>query len=137
MKEEDRALLIRYRLEQAHAALGDAQCLLAANRTPQGIINRAYYAMFYAVLALLQTIDRIPSKHAGAISMFDTDFVRKEAFPRELSKDLHRAFELRQTADYRASPRISLDDATMMVEKAGLFVQAIASYLTEEQERRL
>ena len=51
---------MRYRLEQADAALGDAKFLLEGNRSPQSIVNRAYYAMLYAALALLQKLERCP-----------------------------------------------------------------------------
>ena len=56
MKEEEIKNLIKYRLEQAETALGDARFLLEGDRSSQGIVNRAYYAMFYAALALLQKI---------------------------------------------------------------------------------
>ena len=82
---EEIAALIQYRLEQAEAALDDAKYLLDGNRSPQSVVNRAYYAMFYAALALLQKAGKIPSKHAGVIGLFDTEFVVKGAFPRELS----------------------------------------------------
>lgn len=52
MKGEDITALINYRLEQARTALDDAKFLLDGNRSPQSIVNRAYYAMFYAALAL-------------------------------------------------------------------------------------
>jgi len=65
VKNEEVTPLVRYRLEQADAALGDAKFLLEGNRSPQSIVNRAYYAMFYAALALLQKIGKVPSKHAG------------------------------------------------------------------------
>ena len=63
MKPEETEVLINYRLEQAEAALDDAKYLLEGQRSPQGIINRSYYAMFYAAIALLQKIGKIPSKH--------------------------------------------------------------------------
>lgn len=53
MKNEEAVSLAGYHLEQAGAALADAKFLLDGNRSPQGIVNRAYYAMFYAALALL------------------------------------------------------------------------------------
>jgi uncharacterized protein (UPF0332 family) len=87
MKEDDIAELVRYRLEQARAALEDARFLLDGNRSPQSIVNRSYYAMFYAALALLQTTGRVPSKHSGVTSLFDTEFVLKGAFPHDLSRD--------------------------------------------------
>jgi len=66
----------------------------------RAIINRLYYAMFYAILALLQENQLSTSKHTGAIALFDREFVKKGIFDKELSKTLHRAFELRQKGDY-------------------------------------
>ena len=99
MKNEEIASLIKYRLEQAQTTLDDAKFLLDGNRSTQGIVNRAYYAMLYATLALLQKIGKVPSKHSGVISLFDTEFALKGIFPKELSKDFHKAFELRQVSD--------------------------------------
>src|SRR3990170_2386358 len=101
MKSDQISELIRYRLEQAQVALDDAKFLLDGNRSPQSIVNRSYYAIFYAVLALLQKIGKVPSKHTGVISLFDSEFVLNGIFPKELSKDFHKAFELRQVSDYR------------------------------------
>ncbi len=70
MKNEEIAILIKYRLEQAQTALNDAKFLLDGNRSPQSIVNRAYYAMFYAALALLQKLEKVPSKHTGVILDF-------------------------------------------------------------------
>jgi len=44
MKPEETEVLISYRLEQAQTALDDARYLLDGQRSPQGIINRSYYA---------------------------------------------------------------------------------------------
>jgi hypothetical protein len=43
-------------------------------------VNRAYYAMFYAVLALLAQGKQENSKHSGAIALFDKDFVKLGIF---------------------------------------------------------
>jgi uncharacterized protein (UPF0332 family) len=74
--------------------------------------------MFYAALSLLQMTGQVPSKHTGVISLFDTEFVLKGLLPRELSQDFHRAFELRQTADYRVMEVPSRARAEETVEKA-------------------
>ncbi|MBI3163682.1 MAG: HEPN domain-containing protein, partial [Chloroflexi bacterium] len=47
--------MTRYRLDQARETLLDAQVLYEHERRPASIVNRAYYAMFYATLALLVT----------------------------------------------------------------------------------
>ena len=126
---EESAALVQYRMEQADAALNDAKYLLDGNRSPQSVINRAYYAMFYAALALLQKAGKIPSKHAGVIGLFDTEFVLKGVFPRELSQDLHKAFELRQVSDYRVLQYPSREKAEETWEKATRFVRAVREYL--------
>ena len=129
MKEQELSSLIRYRLEQAQTVLEDAQFLLEGDRSPQSIVNRAYYAMFYAVLALLQKIGKVPSKHAGVISLFDTEFVVKGKFPQELSKDLHKTFELRQVTDYTTLKPITKEKAQETLDRAILFVKAVKSFL--------
>ncbi|MBI4832800.1 MAG: HEPN domain-containing protein [Candidatus Lindowbacteria bacterium] len=105
MKEEDIAALINYRLTQANTSLDDAKYLLDGSRSPQSVVNRSYYAMFYAALALMQKIGKIPAKHTGVVSLFDTEFVLKGVFPLQLSEDFHAAFELRQVADYKRPKR--------------------------------
>ena len=135
MKEKEIAILIKYRLEQAHTAIEDAEFLIQGKRSPQSIVNRAYYGMFYAVLALLQQSGKVPSKHTGAIGLFDTECVRRGAFPKELSKNLHRAFELRQTLDYRVIERLSSDRAMETWRNAVSFVEAVEENLALKIEK--
>jgi uncharacterized protein (UPF0332 family) len=129
MKSSDPEDLIRCRLEHAQIALDNAKFLLDGHRSPQSVINRAYYAMFYATLALLQKIGRAPSKHAGVISLFDSEFVRTGIFGREFSKDFHRAFELRQAADYKVTALPTRETAQELLNKAVHFVGAVSARL--------
>jgi hypothetical protein len=129
VKDKETLGLITYRLEQARNALDDAKFLLDGNRSPQSIINRSYYAMFYAVLALLQKIGKVPSKHSGVISLFDTEFALKGIFPAELSKDFHKAFELRQLSDYKVIEDSSLGKAEEVLNNAVRFVETVRNYL--------
>ncbi len=132
MKEQGISELVKYRLEQAELALEDGKFLLQGNRSPQSIINRAYYAMFYAALALLQKIGKFPSKHTGVISLFDTEFVIPGIFPKELSKDFHKAFELRQVFDYKAFEPSSSEMAEKFLDKAVRFVTAVKKFLSDK-----
>lgn len=132
MKSKEIEILIQHRLEQAQDALDDAKYLIDGNRSPQSIINRSYYAMFYASLALLQQISKTPSKHSGVISLFDKEFVMKGIFEKELSKDFHKAFELRQSTDYKIIKPISADKANQVWQKAAKFVQVLKHYLNRE-----
>lgn len=129
MKEEDIERLINYRLEQAQTALNDARFLLEGDRSTQSVLNRAYYAMFYAALALLQKIGKVPSKHSGVISLFDTEFVMKGIFSKNLSMDFHKAFEMRQVSDYKTFKTVSTEKAEETLNNAVHFVEAVKMYL--------
>jgi len=131
VKDEDVSSLVQYRIEQARTALDDAQFLFDGNRSPQSIVNRAYYAMFYSALALLQKIGKVPSKHTGVVSLFDTEFIVKGIFPKELSKDFHKAFELRQVSDYRTSIQLSRERTEETLAKARQFTDDVKRYLAE------
>jgi uncharacterized protein (UPF0332 family) len=130
VKPDEVGAIIQYRLKQAQIALEDAKFLFDGQRSAQSIINRSYYAMFYAALALLQHIDKVPSKHTGVMSLFDTEFVLKGIFSRELSRDFHRTFELRQTFDYKVTVNIEQTRAYETWQKAVRFVEAVKNYLS-------
>jgi len=93
--ESYKRTLIRYRLEEAREALDEARTLYEQEKSPRSVVNRSYYAMFYAALALLITIDEGTSKHRGVIALFDKEFVNRNVFPKEMSKALHHAFDMR------------------------------------------
>ena len=119
------------RTEQAIESLEDAKTLLDVGRSGRSIVNRSYYSMFYGVLALLQTINRIPRKHQGAISLFDREIVHTGLLTRELSADLHRVFETRQQDDYQRLGPVSLDEASATIDVATRFLDAIREYLIQ------
>ena len=131
MSSEDVAVLVRLRLRQAEGVLRDARSLIDGSGTRESIVNRVYYAMFYAVLAALQSIRGAPRKHRGAISLFDTEFVLKGVFTKEMSADLHRIFESRQDIDYGTAeaPTDEAIDVEVLYNKAAVFVQAVRDHL--------
>lgn len=131
MNPEDIRQLVQGRIEEAVESLADAKALFDNGRSGRSIVNRSYYAMFYSVLALLQTINRVPRKHKGAISLFDREFVHQGLLPKELSFDLHQVFELRQVDDYKRIDPVGLDEAQDALITAERFVAAVRQYLVE------
>ena len=128
MKPEQLKELLRYRMEQAHDTLREAEILLN-ELALRGTVNRAYYAMFYALLALLATRQLGTSRHSGALALFDREFVKTGVFPRELSRSLHLAFDRRQTHDYGEMIQIDHQIAEEALVDASAFVAAIESHL--------
>jgi len=129
MSEERLRELIALRMQQATETLREAHILIAEH-AGRGGVNRAYYAMFYAALALLAIKGLGSSKHSGTISLFDREFVRPGDLPKELSRSLHMAFERRQQADYGELIQLDEPAAARAVEEAEIFVQKVRDYLT-------
>lgn len=122
--------LIQYRLDSAREMLRDAYVLKENGGSPVSIVNRAYYSVFYAALALLVTEDIEPSKHTGVLAKFDEVFVRQGIFPREMSRILHHAFDMRQAGDYQKSKVITDEQAVEVLSSAERFVRTIEEKLS-------
>jgi hypothetical protein len=123
--------LLRFRLDQAHDSLREAEILQTAD-AHRGAINRAYYAMFYALSALLATRQLGTSKHSGAIGYFDKEFVKTGVFPPELSRALHMAFEQRQIHDYGEMMTTDGSSSVTTITSARQFVAEIENYLQRQ-----
>jgi uncharacterized protein (UPF0332 family) len=131
-KPYDKKALIQYRMERAHESLNDARLMLSQKGSNASIVNRSYYAMFYAALALLITIDRGSSKHQGVIALFDENFIKPNILPKELGKLFHRAFDMRQSGDYRDMLVVTEEQAIDAVNAAERFISAIEEKLADK-----
>lgn len=127
MSEDTRAL-VQYRLGQARGALASAKTLLDGGDLP-GSVNRSYYTMFYAVLALLAREGTGTSKHTGAVALFGRDFVRKGIFPERFGRWMRAAFDLRMRSDYREFFTITREQADEALAHATEFLAAVRGEL--------
>jgi uncharacterized protein (UPF0332 family) len=123
----DKETLFLYRLKQADETLSDARKMLKDKISPRSIINRAYYSMFYGVLALFlkHNTKIMTSKHSGIIGIFDAEFVHMGKIDCRYSKLLHQIFEARQEADYKELVEFSHGDAEEFVKLAQEFLEGI------------
>lgn len=117
-------VLVTYRIEQAEESLEAANVLIEKGLLRPSV-NRSYYAMFYAVHAILATQKFGTSKHSGAIAFFDKEFVKSGIIGKDFSKWLHKAFDLRQWADYQADYKVTKEQAEITLKNAAAFVKEI------------
>jgi uncharacterized protein (UPF0332 family) len=129
----DRETLLSYRIKQAEETLADAEAMKKGGLSTRSIVNRAYYAMFYALLGLFLKTNVIvkTSKHSGIISMFDQAFILSGKMEKDFSKSLHKMFNLRQLADYKELVEVSLEDAEDALKQAAEFVQEIKRIISK------
>lgn len=129
VEADNKKMLAQYRLEQAGESLDEAKFLLSGKKSSRSIINRVYYAMFYAILALLIYEPYSSSKHSGVLGYFNRRFIKAGVFDREMGRWVNKAFELRQRGDYREYFEVTREQAAELVAKAEQFVSNVRSHL--------
>lgn len=80
--------------------------------------NRAYYACYYSLIALLYTHEVYAKTHQGTKAKFSELFIRSGIFPANLSDSITMLFDYRQEADYDLDADISMEEAQMLIDKA-------------------
>ena len=130
----DREILFEYRMKQAQETLSEAEKMQKGDFSPRSVTNRAYYSLFYAVLALFLKagINARTSKHIGVISLFDKEFVHSGRIDKTYSKILHDLFEARQESDYKELAEITSEEAAEHVRMAKIFIVEIRNMAMEE-----
>jgi len=116
-------------LPLAGESLDEAKFLLTGEKSPRSIIDRVYYAMFYAILALLIYEPYSSSKHSGVLGYFNRRCIKEGVFNREMGRWVNKAFELRQRGDYREYFEVTRDQSADLVAKAGQFVSIVRTHL--------
>jgi uncharacterized protein (UPF0332 family) len=91
------------------------------------VVNLAYYAVFYSLLALfIKTRMNVKtSKHIGVIAVFDREFVRSKKIEKKYSEIAHELFEMRQEGDYMEFVEITREDAKSSLIKSEDFLQTV------------
>ena len=106
--------------------------LLVEKGDYESCVSRAYYAMFFCAEAALLTKNLSFSSHKGVIAAFGQHFVKTGVFTRELGRQINRAFDLRQLADYESRFVISKEKAVESVSDCATFLREISEHLLQE-----
>jgi len=118
---DDLKSLVEYRMDEASESIDEAVLLLKSGKA-RGALSRAYYAMFYATLALLAIKKLGASKHSGVIRLFHEHYVQDGTFDKEIARSLSIAFDLRNKSDYRELVSPSMEEAQDTLEVATRFL---------------
>ena len=117
------------RLKQAEESLDEAKYLYDGRKSPRSVINRAYYAMFYSILALLIFEQYASSKHSGVLSFFNSQFVKTGLIEKNLGRAVNKAFDLRQRGDYREEIDLRREMVEPFLDQARKFIDAVKNHL--------
>jgi len=110
------------RLDRAEEKIAAAGSLLEDGFYADAI-SRAYYAMFHAATALLESKDITAKTHAGVIRMIGKEFVAEGRMTDSLGKALTLAQEEREEADYDIASEFSREEVQQRIEDAKRFLE--------------
>ncbi|MFQ9826490.1 MAG: HEPN domain-containing protein [Oscillospiraceae bacterium] len=99
MLPEQKIEISKARFDHAKECLQDAKLLLTGERY-RSAANRAYYAIFHAMRAVL-ALDGVDMKHhSGIISEFRKRYIKTDAFDTSLSGIISELSSVREGSDY-------------------------------------
>ena len=120
----------KYRIERAKEDMRAAR-LLYESENYRVANNRAYYAMFHAMRAVLVLDGFDSSKHSGIISEFRRRYIKEGIFPAEVSKMIGSAFTVRNASDYDDMFIADKSDALEQIENAEYVCGLAEKYIGE------
>lgn len=128
--------LAKYRLEKAKNTLSYAKRYID-DATLDSTVNRIYYAVFYAVNALLITKGLYSSKHSGVRAIFNREIISKGLIEKQWGEFYSDMFDRRQKGDYKDFVKFEKQDVEEWLKKAEEFINKIdklALKIIEEQK---
>lgn len=131
LEEEDRKLIVAYRLEKAAKAIDHAEGN-ARMRYWEVTANRLYYAAYYAVSALLIHEGHTAHTHNGVIQKFGMYFIKTGIVSREIGKLYNQLFTLRLTGDYNDSYTLEAEDVIPLIQPTRNLISVITQLALKE-----
>ena len=122
--------LIKYRISRSLETLKEAD-LLIQNEFWNALINRIYYACYYAVSALLLKSSINSSSHKGIRQLFGLHFIQTGLISKEDGRLFSDLFDRRQTGDYDDFIFYEEETVKIFFHEAEGFIQRIISLIDQ------
>ena len=124
----------KYRLERAKQEYGVSQLLYKENQL-LAANNRAYYAIFYAIRAVLALEKKDFKRHKDVIAYFNKEYVSTEIFPKRIGRKISQAKTIREDSDYDEEYEPSSETTALQIETAKELIELVEKYLNNLQSK--
>lgn len=121
----------KYRIERAREDMEAAHLLYDAGNY-RIANNRAYYAIFHAMRAVLVFDNFDSSKHSGVIAEFRRRYIKEGIFPIEISKMIGSAFTIRNASDYDDMFIASKSETEEQINNAEYVYRILSEYISRQ-----
>lgn len=91
--------------------------------------NRAYYAIYHAITAILAIESVAFKKHKDTIAYFNKSYVKTEVFSRELGRRISLAQEIRHASDYDEFYLVTKEETEAQIKSARELIELVEIFL--------
>jgi len=131
MKQQHNAILAKHSLEKAEKAIQEGYKNIDISLTI--VQNRAYYAVFFAVIALGYLDGFVTSSHHQLMGWFNKKYIYQDKiFSFSLNKIYSRLIRNREFFDYSLIEEPIIENVLKDIEDAKFFIETVKPYLLEK-----
>lgn len=120
--------LSKHRLEQAKENIEEAKILYNVNKF-KGANNRAYYAIFHSIKAILALEPIDFKRHKDVIAYFNKSYIRTEIFPKKLGHQISKASMVREDSDYDDEYVADSEATKQQIKTAEELINLVEKYI--------
>lgn len=119
----------KYRLKKAKETLETARMIFNDGKDFTSANNRAYYAIFYAIRAVLAIEEIDFKRHKDVLAYFNKEYVNKEKFPKKIGRKISQAQRVREDSDYDDDYEPSLEKTEQQIDTAQELIDLVEKYI--------
>lgn len=129
MNKETIESFVKYRLNKAKETLNTAEMIFKDGHDYTSANNRAYYAIFYAIRAVLAIEEVDFKRHKDVLAYFNKEYVNKEIFPKMIGRKISQAQRIREDSDYDDEYEPSFDKTEQQINTAKDLIELVEIYI--------
>ena len=130
IEDNDRTELIKYRIDLAKDTENDVSLLIEHDRL-RAAINRIYYGMFYALMALGLKYEFETSKHQQLLGWFNKNFIHEGLIDAQYGRSINKAYNRRTKGDYDSYIEFETATVLEMFEEMKAFIVALEAFINQ------
>lgn len=131
MNNENIENFSRYRLNKAKETLETAEMIFKDGKDFTSANNRAYYAIFYAIRAVLAIKEIDFKRHKDVLAYFNKEYINKEIFPKMIGRKIAQAQRIREDSDYDDDYEPSFEKTEQQIKTAQELIILIEEYIND------
>ena len=119
----------KYRLNKAKETLETARMIFNEGKDFTSANNRAYYAIFYAIRAVLAIEEVDFKRHKDVLAYFNKEYVNKEKFHKKIGRKISQAQRIREDSDYDDDYEPSFEKTEQQINTAQELIDLVEEYI--------